>query len=137
MLPGFRSRWITPASWAWCRASAILAHNSAASRTENRWAVSRSASVTPSTKSLTMKTVSRSRPTSWTLTMFGCRSWAAALASRRNCSVSSGSSCPLRGILIATVRSSSVSRAFHTNPNVPTPIFSTRSKWPIVFVPAS
>ena len=27
----------------------------------------------PSTKSLTMKTVSSSRPTSWTLTMFGCR----------------------------------------------------------------
>ena len=41
-------------------------------------------------KSLAMKTVSPSRPTSWTLTMLGCRSWAAARASRKKYSTSDG-----------------------------------------------
>ena len=37
---------------------------------------------------------------------------------------------PCAGILIATIRSSSVSRAFQTVPNAPAPSCSTSSKWP-------
>ena len=50
---GLTSRWTTPCSWAYCSASATAATSSAASRGGGRLADSRSASVTPSTKSLT------------------------------------------------------------------------------------
>jgi hypothetical protein len=53
MLEGFTSLWITPRSWAYCKASATAATNSAASRNPGRRAESKSASVTPCTKSLT------------------------------------------------------------------------------------
>ena len=64
--------------------------------------------------------------------MFGCCSCAAARASRRNFSVSSRLSCPLRGIFTATMRSSFVSLAFHTEPNVPVPRCSSNSNSAIV-----
>jgi hypothetical protein len=53
-----------------------------------------------------------------------------ARASRKNASPSRASSVPLRGILMATVRSSSVSRAIHTLPKWPNPSSRTDSKWP-------
>jgi hypothetical protein len=66
--------------------------------------------------------------TSWTGTMPGCRSCAAARASRWNRSMSSSAvNRPVCGILRATTRSSSVSRAFHTAPKAPTPTRS--SNW--------
>ena len=49
-------------------------------------------------------------------------------ASRTKRSTSSGVSCPLRGILTATRRSSSLSCALHTVPKAPTPSFSISSK---------
>ena len=62
--------------------------------------------------------------------MLGWRSWAAARASRKNFSCSSAVMPPARGILMATVRSSSLSRAFHTLPKPPTPSRSISSKRP-------
>jgi hypothetical protein len=58
-------------------------------------------------------------------TMLERLTWAAARASRRNCSASTESSCPVRGIFTATVRSSSVSFAFQTLPKAPSPTCSS------------
>ena len=50
MLPGLRSRWITPRRWAYSIASATFAINSAASRGGKGPSASRCARLWPSTK---------------------------------------------------------------------------------------
>ena len=82
----------------------------------------------PSTKSIVKKGAPWKSPTSWTATMFGCRNWADARASWRNCSVCRGVISPRCGTLTATIRSKSASWAFQTVPNAPVPNVSTRSK---------
>ena len=71
-----------------------------------------SASVVPWMNSLTRQHVPSRVPASYSDTIPGCLSWAALLASAQNRSRVSGSSkLSLRGILMATSRPSSVSRA--------------------------
>jgi hypothetical protein len=81
---------------------------------------------TPVMKSLTMVGNPSKATTSWTVTMPGCRSCAAARASRWKRSRSASAvNRPVCGILSATMRSNSVSRAFQTAPKAPRP---TRSR---------
>ena len=70
----------------------------------------------PSTYSMAMNEVSPSRPTSYTVTTFGCCRRPASFASLRNRASRSARAAPLasaiaRSVLTATVRSISGSRA--------------------------
>ena len=90
--PGLMSRWIRPRVWAAASARAMSTATATASAGgigPSRW--SRSASVSPSTSSVTMKWVPSSDPLSNTATTFGWLNPAAARASRRNRSTNSRS----------------------------------------------
>ncbi len=122
-LPGLTSRCTTRLRWAKPRAAAMSAVISAArsgcSRPSSR---SISASVWPSTYSITMKYVPLASPQSNTLTMFGCCRLAAACASRRKRSTKPWSVARAgKSTLTATGRSSNWSRARYTSAMPPRP----------------
>src|SRR5437588_1223289 len=132
MLPGLTSRWTTPFSWENCRA------DSTGRRMAMAWPGSRgplrrrsSSSVEPSNSSITMKEIPFSDPVSYTLTMHGWVSRAAARASVLNRSRNAGSSArwPCR-IFTATGRSSTSSWARHTAAIPPRPSSSSRTYRP-------
>src|SRR5512132_3635065 len=111
MLPGLMSRWITPCAWAASSARHTSIAMSIARSGRMRPPPARiSASVRPSTYSITMKWTPSSEPVSNTETMCGCPMLAAACASRRNriTKPSSSANCGAR-TFTATVRPSTVS----------------------------
>src|SRR4029453_1912396 len=111
MLPGLMSRWITPCAWAASSARHTSIAMSIARSGRMRPPPARvSASVRPSTYSITMKCTPSSEPVSNTETMCGCPMLAAACASRRNriTKPSSSANCGAR-TFTATVLPSTVS----------------------------
>ena len=115
---GLMSRWMTPCACADASALADLLRDlDARPGMKRAAAVRKSASVRPSTNSMTMYCMPPSAPVSKTQTMFGWLSRAAACASRRNRSTKLASSANCGGrILIATVRSEHVSRPGRPSP---------------------
>src|SRR5918994_3540209 len=111
MLPGLMSRWITPCAWAASSARHTSIAMSIARSGRMRPPPARiSASVRPSTYSITMKCTPSSDPVSNTETMCGCPMLAAACASRRNrwTKPASSTNCGAR-TFTATVRPRTVS----------------------------
>ena len=111
MLPGLMSRWITPRACAASSARSTSIAMSIARSGRMRPPPARiSASVRPSTYSITMKCTPSSEPVSKTETMFGWVMLAAACASRRNrCTKLSSSAYWGARTFTATVRPSTVS----------------------------
>jgi hypothetical protein len=112
-LLGFRSRWSTPRACAAATALASAATSRAATAgSSGPSRSSRARSDGPSTSDMTRYGRPASSPTSWTATMFGWWSAATARASiRKRSSSSFDASSTERTTLIATSRSSRVSRA--------------------------
>ena len=82
---GFTSRWTSPCVWANASARPIWMPSSSASRTGSRPLLPTSClRFSPSTYSKTMNWRPSASPRSMTVTMFGCESFAAERASRRN-----------------------------------------------------
>ena len=123
MLPGLRSACTTPCRCAWSSASAIWIATRNARSSGNGPSSSRAARVTPSTYSITRKIAGPSSPTSCSVQICGWVMRAMARASRRNRSIlrPGAFKSSLGSSLMATVRSSRVSRARYTSPIPPAP----------------
>ena len=122
---GFRSRWMIPRSWASSRASAICRAMPSASSSGTGPRASRSASVSPSTSSITSARRPSDSSSPWIAAMLGWLSDASTCASRLKRTMRSGSLAKTSGsTLIATSRCSLVSEARYTSPMPPWPIFS-------------
>src|SRR5258706_1933595 len=123
---GLTSRCTTPRSWAKSSASSnceMIPTIWPRSKLALRLRYSRSP--VPSTYSMAMNALTSSSPYSYTLTMFGCSSRPAALASfwkrAMTCAARSGSTRSLRTVLTATTRSMPGSNALYTTPIAPLP----------------
>ena len=111
-LPGFKSRWTTPARCAKARPSAIWMAQAIASAGAMGPCASRAARVTPSSFSITRNIVPSCWPTSCSVQMLGWEREAIAAASRSKRARRPASSLNSRGsTLMATLRSSLVSLA--------------------------
>ena len=104
-LSGLKSRWTMPAACAAASPRPACTNTRRISR-HGRGVSSQRASVAPSTSSIATNMQSRSNPTSWTCTTFGCERRAIAWAS-----AASRSRCDARSTLSAMSRASAASRA--------------------------
>ena len=119
---GFRSRCITPFSWAASRASAICRASFRASSTGIGPVFIRSARVDPSISSITRKFVPSDSSRPYMAAMLGWLREASNFASRWNRATRSASRANSSGrILIATSRPSFISLAWYTSPIPPLP----------------
>jgi hypothetical protein len=129
---GLKSRCTSPASCAACSPRPPAMNIVTISRQPRSPSASQPLSVAPSTSSIAMNTCSPARPTSYTVTAFGCASLAIAWASRCNLTRASTPAPPPRSTLIATLRSSSGSNAHSTTPMPPAPSAPSTTNRPIV-----
>ena len=131
ILPGFRSRCVTPLRWALSIASAISMANCSTCSRGSAPFCKRCASVSPSRYSITRKSIPSCWPMSWRVQMCGWFRLAMVRASRSNRSRNSERSARCVGkTLMATMRSRRVSRALYTSPIPPAPICATTSYEP-------
>src|SRR5262245_25728331 len=131
MLAGFRSRWMIPRSCAASSASAICFAIGNASTKGTAPCAIRSASVGPSTNSITSAMVPSDFSTPWICATLGWFNAARTSASRWKRARRSGSAATICGrTLMATWRLRFVSVARYTSPIPPTPIWAVTSYGP-------